>query len=643
VTDSDDNTTEGSFTITVRDTTPPALDIPFIVYEEATGPGGAVVNFSFSAIDLVDGVRPVNCSPPSGSLFSFGITIVTCSASDTRGNTTSELFILVVSDTTPPVLNLPGNITEEATGPSGAAVNFSVSAIDLVDGSVNVNCNWDSGDTFPIGTTTVSCSARDARRNRASGNFTVTVEDTTPPALNLPANITEEATSPSGAVVTFSASATDIVDGSRPVTCTPASGSTFPLSSTTVTCSSSDTRGNTATDSFNVTIVDTTAPTLNLPGDITGVEATGPSGAAVTFTATATDIADQTPTVSCAPASGSTFGLGTSTVTCTATDASGNSTEGSFTITVVDTTPPTLTLPSDIIEEAQGPSGNAINYPAASATDIVDGTRPVTCTPPPGSTFPLGSTTVTCSSSDTRGNTATDSFTITVQDKTPPVIAPHENILIGTWKTSGSSVQYDLPTTFDIVDGEGVATCSPAPGSVFEIGETVVTCNATDSNGNSANPITFTVTIVQVDKPRTSTTTSIIPVTGGNQFDVSCIDPSINLLNPPGAKVTFINLCGYQAVLDSVQENGLPKTLPDGTSFVNGVTVILLQEDESINPLPSDASIMLGLPTLAGADGKYAILYWDGHEWTELNTQEGEDGFVDVVSKQTGTFILVTK
>src|SRR5207248_8264840 len=64
--------------------------------------------------------------------------------------------------------------------------------------------------------------------------------DTTPPVLSLPANITAEATGPAGAVVTYSASATDVVDGSRPVTCTSAPGSTFAIGSTIVSCSASD-------------------------------------------------------------------------------------------------------------------------------------------------------------------------------------------------------------------------------------------------------------------------------------------------------------------------------------------------------------------------------------------------------------------
>ena len=137
--------------------------------------------------------------------------------------------------------------------------------------------------------------------------------------------------------------------------------------------------------------------------------------------------------------------------------------------------------------------------------------------------------------------------------------------------------------------------------------------------------------------------TGEIPVTGGSLFDISCIDPAINTLTPPGAKITFINLCGYQAVLDEVLETGLPETLPNGVSFINGVTITVLQDNEQINPLPADASILLGLPTPANAEGEFAILYWDGGKWTELDTQNSGDGFAEVVSTLTGTFVLVAK
>ena len=266
------------------------------------------------------------------------------------------------------------------------------------------------------------CSATDVAGNTANGSFNITVQDATGPTVTVPSNMTLEATGPSGAVATFVATATDLVDGSLTPTCLPASGSTFVLGTTPVTCSATDAAGNTGSASFDVTVQDTTAPTLlNVPADFT-VEATGPTGAVATYLdPTATDIVDTSVTVVCAPPSGSTLPLGPTTVTCTATDDAGNSSQDDFVVTVVDTTPPVLTLPPDITAEATSAAGASVPF-LATATDLVDGSIAPSCVPASGSTFPLGTTAVNCSASDVAGNTANGSLNVTVQDTTPPAV-----------------------------------------------------------------------------------------------------------------------------------------------------------------------------------------------------------------------------
>lgn len=332
VEDSGGLTASGMFNVTVVDTIAPDLTLSNVT-AEATGPSGAAVTFSASASDIVDGPVAVLCDANSGDTFPLGITTVNCSAEDAAGNIANGSFTVTVQDTTPPVLGLPANIIQEATGPAGNVVTYSVSATDLVDGSVAVACVPASGSTFPIATTTVNCSANDLSGNTATGSFTLKVQDTTPPSVLVPANITAEATGPSGAIVSFSASASDIVDGAMTPTCSPASGSTFALGTTSVNCSATDAHGNTGSASFDVTVEDTTPPTLTLPADMT-VPATSAAGVVVTFSATATDLVDGAVAVNCTPASGSTFAPGTTTVNCSATDAHGNTANGSFKVSV---------------------------------------------------------------------------------------------------------------------------------------------------------------------------------------------------------------------------------------------------------------------------------------------------------------------
>ena len=188
-----------------------------------------------------------------------------------------------------------------------------------------------------------------------------------------------------------------------------------------------DGAGNTGHGGFAVTGQDTTAPTVHVPADKTA-EATGPDGAAVTFTATADDIVDAVVTVSCTQTSGATFALGETEVTCSATDASGNTGHASFTVNVVDTTAPAMTVPGDMVVEATGPSGATVSF-AAPAHDAVSGDVAATCSPASATTFALGTTTVHCSATDNAGNTAHKSFTVTVRDTTAPVLTDRKSVV----------------------------------------------------------------------------------------------------------------------------------------------------------------------------------------------------------------------
>ena len=212
----------------------------------------------------------MNCSPVSGSTFAIGQTTVNCSSSDLVGNTAIGSFTVTVQDTTAPVLTLPLDITAEATSSSGAVVSFTATALDMVDGSLTPTCDPASGSTFGLGETTVSCSSTDVAGNIGSGSFKVTVLDRTAPVVTVPASFSVEATSPAGAVVTFTVTASDIVDGSLTPTCVPASGSTLAIGETTVNCSATDAAGNIGSGSFKVTVQDTGVPTSTISFPVTG-------------------------------------------------------------------------------------------------------------------------------------------------------------------------------------------------------------------------------------------------------------------------------------------------------------------------------------------------------------------------------------
>jgi hypothetical protein len=115
----------------------------------------------------------------------------------------------------------------------------------------------------------------------------------------------------------------------------------YSLGTTAVTLTVTDSKGASASCSATVTVIDQTPPAITCPSNQTA-ECTGPNGAAVSFSATATDNCTASPTIGCNPPAGALFALGTTTDTCTATDAATNQNTCSFAVTVVDTTPPSL-------------------------------------------------------------------------------------------------------------------------------------------------------------------------------------------------------------------------------------------------------------------------------------------------------------
>jgi hypothetical protein len=162
----------------------------------------------------------------------------------------------------PPAVTVPEDIVAEATGPAGAAVTFEVSATDDKDGVLVAAASPVSGSVFPLGSTTVNVTATDSDGNVGQAAFEITVVDTTPPVLTVPADIVAEASSAAGAVVQFTATAHDLVSGSVPAVADFPPGSTFPLGRTVVTVAAADETENSATATFVVTVADTTAPTI---------------------------------------------------------------------------------------------------------------------------------------------------------------------------------------------------------------------------------------------------------------------------------------------------------------------------------------------------------------------------------------------
>jgi hypothetical protein len=409
--------------------------------------------------------------------------------------TGSTKLVLNVTSTIPAVATVfPSQITFTNCEAVGTNLSTAVTVAPVAAGTTKIEFSLvsnDTGGTF----------------NLDSARFTVDVAlpPNTPPVVSI-TGVKGGASYEFGLVPAASCSVSDAEDG--PKTVAPVIGpvkgplATYGLGSQEVTCSYTDSGGLTTTASATYAIVDTIAPVIAPHGDETA-QATGKDGAMVAYTSpTASDAVDSAPTVICEPASDGRFALGDTTVTCNATDAAGNhATPTTFKVTVQDTAP-VIASHDDVTAEATSKDGALVSYTAPATTDAVDGSGTATCAPASGSTFALGDTMVTCNAADKAGNQATPTtFVVHVVDTTPPVITAHGNEQAEATSAAGAVINYTSPATNDAVDGAGTATCAPASGSTFALGDTMVTCNAADKAGNAATPTTFVVHVVDTTPP----------------------------------------------------------------------------------------------------------------------------------------------
>ena len=410
----------------------------------------------------------------------------------------------IIDDTVTPELSCPEDLVVECNSfGESVQVEFpSPVATDDCDSDVDVVCDPASGSTFPLGTTTVICTATDNHGNTSTCSFELEVVDLTSAVLECPADIVVQCNSEDGriAVEYPLPTVSDDCDSDVEIICEPPSGSIFSMGSTTITCQGTDSAGNRSSCTFTVEVVDETAPVLACPENIV-VECVPADGMIVDFPLP--EITNEClgdPVVVCEPASGTRFPLGTTTVLCRATDDAGNSGVCSFEVTLVgDTVTPEMTCPVDLVVECDSPDGlTVVEFSTPSASDDCDANVEVVCDPPSGSAFPLGSTQVICMARDADGNTSNCLFTVEVVDITAPVLECPDDMVVQCTSHDGAIVEYATPRVTNECNGEPVVVCDPPSGTLFAPGTTTVTCTATDAVGNTGT-CTFDVTVQCVD------------------------------------------------------------------------------------------------------------------------------------------------
>ena len=505
-TDGSGNETQDTFTITVTDNEDPVIaDCPADITQDSdAGVCEAVVTWAApTASDNCSVTLTSDYSP--GDTFPLGSTTVTYTATDAAGNTTTCTFDVIVEDNEDPVIaDCPADITQDSDAGVCEAVVTWTAPTASDNCSVTLTSTHDSGDTFPVGSTTVTYTATDGNGQTVTCTFDVIIEDNEDPVIaNCPADITQD--SDAGvceAVVTWAAPTASDNCAVTTFTSTHDSGDTFPVGSTTVTYTATDAAGNTTTCTFDVIVEDNEDPVIaDCPADITQDSDAGVCEAVVTWAApTASDNCAVT-TFTSTHDSGDTFPVGSTTVTYTATDAAGNSTTCTFDVIVEDNEDPVIAdCPADITQDSDaGVCEAVVTWAAPTASDNCAVTT-FTSTHDSGDTFPSGTTTVTYTATDAAGNTTTCTFDVTVEDNEDPVIAdcPADITQDSDAGVCEAVVTWAAPTASD--NCSVTLTSDYSPGDTFPLGSTTVTYTATDAAGNTTT-CTFDVIVEDNEDP----------------------------------------------------------------------------------------------------------------------------------------------
>jgi hypothetical protein len=434
-----------------------------------------------------------------------------------------RLVVRGTADPAVPVDTTPPSITGPATTPTlsyaGSSLVLSpallgIAATDLVDGTVPVTL---SPVVVGLGTHTITATASDAAGNSATATFSVRVADVTAPTLQGVAHARFEYAGQPVALVASSLeiTATDLVDGSVPVVLSPAS---VGLGTHAVTASATDAAGNTASALFKVCVADTTTPALQGVSDA----AFEYVGQAIALTASglgisAQDVVDGAVPVALSPSS---VGLGTHTVTASATDAAGNRRAATFTVRVADTTAPTLQgVANATFEYAGQPIALSAAALGITASDAADGAVAVALS---RTSVGLGTHTVYACATDAAGNRATASFTVRVADTiaptlslsaTPDTLNARDHEMVDVTITARALDAGDAAPRSRIVSvcssEDGVRICGNSAADWRITGDLTLQLRAERSGGSGGRVYTITVDCVDASG---NTTRGHVPV-----------------------------------------------------------------------------------------------------------------------------------
>ncbi len=486
-TDASGNTDTCSFDVVVTDTQQPTVitqnpTIQLDLTGNATITAAQVNNGSTDNC----GIAMMTVSPDTFTCANVGANTVTLTVTDVNGNTSTGTAIVTIQDTV-----LPTVVTQDITVQLDASGNATITAAQVNNGSTD-NCSIAmmtvSPNTFTcanVGANTVTLTVTDANGNISTGTAIVTIQDTA-----LPTVITQDITVQLDAAGNATITAAQIDNGSTDncgiatITVSPNTFTCANVGANTVTLTVTDVNGNISTGTAIVTIQDTVLPTV-ITQDIT-VQLDAAGNATISATQINNGSTDNCgiATMTVSPNTFNCNNIGANTVTLTVTDANGNISTGTATVTIQDTVLPTV-VTQDITVQLDA-SGNATITAAQVNNGSTDncGIATMTVSPNTFTCANVGTNTVTLTVTDVNGNISTGTAIVTIQDTVLTTVITQDITvqLDASGNVTITAAQIDNGST----DNCGIATMTVSPNTFTcaNVGANTVTLTVTDVNGN---------------------------------------------------------------------------------------------------------------------------------------------------------------
>jgi hypothetical protein len=473
--------------ITLTDTTAPTITCPASMTLECPASTSIAANGTATATDNCE----YTITSEDDTLHDWRnmVRVVrTWTATDACGNSASCNQTIDVVDTTAPTITCPASMTLECPASTSIAANGSADASDTC-GAVTIDSSDsnapDCGGTFTL---TRTWTAEDEGENTSTCDQVITVIDTTAPSITCPADATVECTTSTDLSATGTADASDTCSGvSVDSADTSVAGCGERAQTITRTWTATDDCGNDSSCEQTVTVVDTTAPSIDCPADQMVECSTSAVPSAIEPSpgdlATASDacggVTITSNDVSVAGCGGNTETI-TITRTWTATDDCSNTTSCAQTISVEDTTAPSVECPANATVEC----GDSLDVGVVTASDTCGGVSislGIAFAPACGST---GIITRTWTATDDCDNTNSCVQTITIVDTVAPEIQCNAADICSVDGDDDDDDDDDDDETFtatvtDVCDADVKVvitglSCTPPPGDYDYDGPTCV-------------------------------------------------------------------------------------------------------------------------------------------------------------------------